>query len=380
MIIQSKNVWLDSSFMPAQIEFEADRIKAVYEYGSHETDKDYGELRIVPGFIDIHTHGAYGFETNDGEPEGLVTWMKRLPSQEGVTAFLPSTITQSREVLSKALINVRNVKNSQKEGAEILGVHFEGPYIDVKYKGAQPEEFIRVPDIEELKYYQSISDNIIKYITVAPEHDEGMKFVRYCHDNGIVVSLGHSNATYEDAVAAVDNGASCMTHVFNGMTPLNHRKPGLAGAALRMRDVYGEMISDGYHVTPVVMNLFFHAKGPDHGIIITDSLACKGLPKGDYTSGGLAITVCDDGTARLKDLGNLAGSTLRMNKGIQIVVEKAGVPFEYAIKAATCNPAKLLGIDDRKGYLKPGYDADIIILDKDYEVVDAYARGSLQKA
>ena len=378
MIIQSKNVWIDGQFVPAQIEVNEDKISAIFEYGSRQPDYDYGEERVVPGFIDVHTHGAYGFETNDGDEKGLIEWMSRLPKEEGVTAFLPSTITQSREVLSKALINVRKVMNDKHDGAEILGVHFEGPYIDVKYKGAQPEQYIVKPDIEELKYYQSVSDNVIKYITMAPEHDEGMKFIRYCHDNGIIVTLGHSNATYEDAVNAVSNGASCMTHVFNGMTPLNHRKPGLAGAALRMRDVYGELICDGYHVTPVVMNLFFHAKGADHAIMITDSLACKGLPKGEYTSGGLAIKVMDDGTARLVDSGNLAGSTLKMCKGIQITVEKAGVPFEYALNACTCNPAKLMHVDDRKGYLKVGYDADIIILNRDYDVIDAFARGVRQ--
>ena len=208
MIIQSKKVWVANNFNPLQIEIEDGKIVAVYPYGAKQADHDYGSLRILPGFIDIHTHGAYGFDTNDGEEEGLRNWIKRLPADEGVTSFLPTTITQSVEVLSNAVANVAKVVKEGYVGANVLGINFEGPYLDMKYKGAQPPEHILPSSVEQFKMYQDKADGLIKIITLAPEHDENMQLTKYCSQNGVVVSLGHSNATYETAVLAAANEAN----------------------------------------------------------------------------------------------------------------------------------------------------------------------------
>ncbi|MEG0290999.1 MAG: amidohydrolase family protein, partial [Erysipelotrichaceae bacterium] len=234
MIIQSKRVWVLGQFIEAQIEMIDGLISTVYEYGKKPVDKDYGEKRIVPGFIDIHTHGAYGFDTNDAKEDGLRNWMSRIPGEEGVTSICPTTITQSEEVLTAALKNVAKVVDEGYEGAEIVGVHFEGPYLDMKYKGAQPQEYIAKPIIEEFKEYQKAAKGLIKYVTIATELDEDYELTKYLYENDIVVSIGHSSSTYEEAVYAFANGARSQTHVYNGMTPYNHRENGLVGFSLRV--------------------------------------------------------------------------------------------------------------------------------------------------
>jgi len=380
MIIQSKKVWISGQFMEAQIEMVDGKIKQIYPYATKGVDVDYGVDRIVPGFIDTHTHGAYGFDTNDGDEEGLRNWIKRIPADEGTTSILPTTITQSEEVLTKALKNVVNVVESGYEGADIVGIHFEGPYLDVKYKGAQPEEFMVEASLEQFKRYYEVSKGLIKVMTIAPEHDKDHEVTRFCAANGIVASMGHSQATYEQAMLAVANGANSMTHVYNGMSPFGHRVPGLVGAALRFRDVYGEIIGDGNHSDVVSINTFFQAKGRDYAVMITDSLRPKGLPEGIYTSGGLEIEIYPDGSAHLTSgTKSLAGSTLRMNKGLQILVEKAMVPFDAALNSCTINPARLIGVDNRKGKIMSTYDADMVVLDSNYDIVQTYCKGIAQK-
>ncbi len=379
MIIQSKKVWVANNFNPLQIEIENGKIVAVYAYGTKEVDHDYGSLRILPGFIDVHTHGAYGFDTNDGDEEGLRNWVKRIPADEGVTSVLPTTITQSVEVLSNAVANVAKVVREGYEGANILGINFEGPYLDMKYKGAQPPQHILPSSVEQFKMYQNKAEGLIKIITLAPEHDENMQLTKYCSQNGVVVSLGHSSSSYETAVLAAANGAKLLTHVYNGMSPYGHRELGLVGAAFRIRDMYGEIIADGYHSNPEAVNNYFRVKGADHVVMISDSLRPKGLPKGEYTSGGLAIVITDEGTARLIDSGSLAGSTLRVNRGLQILIEKCLVDVASAINSCTLNPARLLRVDDHKGKLAAGYDADIVVLEDNYDIHQTYVGGKTFK-
>ncbi|MFV0379818.1 MAG: N-acetylglucosamine-6-phosphate deacetylase [Anaerorhabdus sp.] len=376
MIIQSKKVWIAGQFTPAQIEIEEKIIKNVFEYGKKSVDKDYGDNRILPGFIDIHCHGAYTFDTNYAQPEGLLNWVKNIPG-EGVTSLLPTTITESKEVLMKAVKNVASVVEDGKyEGAEILGIHFEGPYLDMVYKGAQPEEHIKKPNVEEFKEYQNAAKGLIKYITMACEHDEDFALTRYASNNGVVVSMGHSGATYEEAIMAVANGAQSMTHIFNGMSPFHHRKPGLVGSAMRFRDVFGEVICDGNHSHLAALNNLFMAKGKDYTIMITDALMAKGCPIGScHMFGGHEIKIYPDGSAHLTEKDSLAGSTLKVNDGLKLLVEEALIPIDYAINSCTLNPARLLKIDDHKGKIMVNYDADLVVLDKDYQVVQTYTRG-----
>lgn len=379
MIIQSKKVWIADQFTPAQLELEDGIIKEIYPYNEKEVTKDYGDLRILPGFIDIHCHGAYGFDTNDANPEGLRKWAKGIVD-EGVTSFLATTLTQSEEVLTNAVSNVANVVEEGYEGAEILGIHFEGPYLNKAHKGAQPEEYCVKPDVEQFKRYQKAAHGLIKYITMAVENDEDFTLTKYCSQNNVVVSIGHSNATYEQAVQAYGHGARSMTHVYNAMTPFTHRANGLVGGALRIRNMYGEIICDGNHSTLAALNNFFTSKGPDYSIMITDSLMCKGFAVGTkFDFGGQEVVIYPDGSAHLVEAGNLAGSTLNVNKGLKILIEDALVPVNYAINACTSNPARCLHVDDRKGTIGVGYDADLVVLDRDYEVVQTYCKGVGQK-
>lgn len=379
MIIQSKKVWIADQFTPAQLELEDGIIKEIYPYNEKEVTKDYGDLRILPGFIDIHCHGAYGFDTNDADPEGLRKWAKGIVD-EGVTSFLATTLTQSEEVLTNAVSNVAKVVEEGYEGAEILGIHFEGPYLNKAHKGAQPEEYCVKPDIEQFKRYQKAAHGLIKYITMAVENDEDYALTKYCSQNNVVVSIGHSNATYEQAVQAYAHGARSMTHVYNAMTPFTHRANGLVGGALRIRNMYGEIICDGNHSTLAALNNFFTSKGPDYSIMITDSLMCKGFPVGTkFDFGGQEVVIYPDGSAHLVEAGNLAGSTLNVNKGLKILIEDALVPVNYAINACTSNPARCLHVADRKGTIGVGYDADLVVLDRDYEVVQTYCKGIGQK-
>ena len=379
MIIQSKKVWIADQFTPAQLELEDGIIKEIYPYNEKEVTKDYGDLRILPGFIDIHCHGAYGFDTNDADPEGLRKWAKGIVD-EGVTSFLATTLTQSEEVLTNAVSNVAKVVEEGYEGAEILGIHFEGPYLNKAHKGAQPEEYCVKPNIEQFKRYQKAAHGLIKYITMAVENDEDYALTKYCSQNNVVVSIGHSNATYEQAVQAYAHGARSMTHVYNAMTPFTHRANGLVGGALRIRNMYGEIICDGNHSTLAALNNFFTSKGPDYSVMITDSLMCKGFPVGTkFDFGGQEVVIYPDGSAHLVEAGNLAGSTLNVNKGLKILIEDALVPVNYAINACTSNPARCLHVDDRKGTIGVGYDADLVVLDRDYEVVQTYCKGVGQK-
>lgn len=375
MVLQSERVWVGGQFLPFQIEIKDSRIEGIYPVGTKTVDEDFGTKRIVPGFIDVHTHGAYGYDTNDAASAGLKDWAKRIP-EEGITAFLPTTVTQMPEVLTAAVKNVASVMEEGYEGAEIIGIHFEGPYLDMDFKGAQPPEAIAATSVEQFRMYQKAAKGKICYITLAPEHDKDFELTRYCKKNGVVVSMGHSSATYEQALLGIANGATSMTHVFNGMTPFNHRAPGLVGAAMRVRDIFGEIICDGLHSDPAAVNNFFTAKGRDYSIMVTDSLRPKHCaPGGTYKLGGHDIVLGEDGLARLKENGTIAGSTIGMNKGLRVLVEKAMVPFDAALNSCTINPARCLGVDDRKGKLVVGYDADLVVLHDDYEVMQTYCRG-----
>ncbi len=375
MVIQSKRVWIGGQFIAAALKLQDGKIAGIYPWGSQKADMDYGDKRLVPGFLDVHTHGAYGFDTNDAKPEGLRDWMRRIP-EEGVTGILPTTVTQMPDVLTAAVANVAKVVKEGYEGAEILGIHFEGPYLDMEYKGAQPPEAIAKATVEQFCEYQEAAQGLIKYITLATEHDVDFALTRYCSSHGVVVSMGHSSATYEQALMGIANGAMSMTHVYNGMTAYHHRKPGLVGTAFRVRDIYGEIICDGCHSHLAALNNYFMAKGRDYAIMVSDSLRAKHCPPGgDYELGGHPIEIGNDGLARLKGTDTIAGSTLNMNKGLRILVEDAMVPFDAALNSCTINPARALRVDDRKGRLAAGYDADIVVLKDNYDVAQTYCKG-----
>lgn len=378
MILQSKNVWIGSQFIACQIEIEGSKIKRIYPYQSKPVDVDYEDHKIIPGIIDIHIHGGYGVDTNDASYDEMVLLTNKLVS-EGVTSWLPTTVTQTEEVLLRALENVAEVEKNQTSGARIVGVHFEGPYLNVDFKGAQPEECIVKPNVEQFKKFYQASNDLIRLITLAPEKDENYELMDFCNTHNIVVSQGHTGADYEETLMAVGNGVKSMTHVFNGMSRFHHRDVNVTGAAFRIQDIFGEIIVDGVHSNFANVNNFMRAKGKERAILITDALLGKGEPVGsEYQFGGHPVRVFEDGSLRLLDLDAIAGSTLLSNRGVQNIIEKVGLDWEYAVNASSLNPARLLGLDNKKGYIKATYDADLAILDRNFDVVATYVLGKCE--
>ncbi len=374
MIIQSKNIWISGNFIAAQIEIEDKIIKSIYAYGQKPIDKDYEELRIIPGMIDVHTHGGLGFDTNDGNREGLEKWARFL-LEEGITGFCPTTVTQNEDVLMKAVKNVAEVVKDGYEGADILGIHFEGPYINAKRKGAHDESCIVTPSVEQFKRYQEAANGLIKILTLACELDQDYELTSYCSRSGVNVSIGHSTATFDEALLAVANGANGITHTYNAMNSLHHREPALVGAAMNLKDTYSEIICDGNHVVFPAVRALIEAKGKDYCILIDDALCVKGCVPGRYESDGIAVDVRENGSVYLANTDVLAGGTIKFNKALQNLIEKAMVPIDYAINMATLNPARYLRVDHYKGKICAGYDADLVVLDRNYDVVQVFHHG-----
>ncbi|WP_254782304.1 N-acetylglucosamine-6-phosphate deacetylase [Bacillus sp. OK048] len=331
---------------------------------------------VAPGFIDVHIHGAAGADTMDATIDALETIAKALPA-EGTTSFLATTITQKHENIEKALKNAADYLNSYNTSgkADILGVHLEGPFINGKHAGAQPREYIINPDIELFKQWQSLAEGSIKLVTLAPELENGTNFVSYLNENGVIASIGHSDAIYEEVEKAVHAGAKQVTHLFNAMRGIHHREPGVAGSALVFKELMVELIADGIHVRPEVMKLIINAKGTEGMLLITDAMRAKCLKNGTYDLGGQDVAVAD-GKALLAD-GTLAGSILKMNDSLKNITEAADLSLLEAVQMASVNPAKQLNVYDRKGSISLGKDADITVLNDEYQVEMTFCRGEL---
>jgi N-acetylglucosamine-6-phosphate deacetylase len=347
---------------------------------SHLKDVEQIEIsagqNVVPGFIDVHIHGAAGADTMDASIEALETMAKALPA-EGTTSFLATTITQKHEKIENALKNAAHyLKSHNNSGkADILGVHLEGPFINVKRAGAQPMEYIIDPDIKLFKQWQELAEGSIKLVTLAPELENGTNFVSYLNENNVIASIGHSDAIYEEMEKAVKAGAKQVTHLFNGMRGIHHREAGVAGSALLFKELMVELIADGIHVTPEVMKLVINAKGTEGMILITDAMRAKCLKNGVYDLGGQDVSVAD-GKALLAD-GTLAGSILKMNDSVKNILEAADISLSDTVQMASVNPAKQLNVYDSKGSISVGKDADITILSNDYKVEMTICRGEI---
>ncbi len=333
-------------------------------------------LTAVPGFIDVHIHGAAGADVMDGTESALMTMANTLPA-EGTTSFLATTMTQEQEEIEKALKSAAGyMSKPQPEGrAEILGVHLEGPFVNKEMAGAQPSQYIIDPDVELFKKWENLSQGNIKLVTLAPERPGGKELASYLSSKSIVASIGHSNATYEEVKDSIEAGCTHVTHLFNQMRGLHHREPGVAGAALLHDELMVEVIADGVHVKPEMVKLAFKQKGEEGLILITDSMRAKCLKNGQYDLGGQDVTVAD-GKAVLQD-GTLAGSILRLGHAVKNMIEFTGCSLEDAIQMASVNPAKQLGVFDRKGSLAAGKDADIVILNEEHDVVMTLCRGEV---
>lgn len=321
---------------------------------------------VAPGFLNIHIHGCGGSDAMDGTKEALDT-MSRLLASTGVTGFLPTTMTCSEQAIGTALSAIREAMG-QEPGADILGANLEGPFISEKYKGAQKACHIRKAHWESIEPYA----DILKILTLAPETLTDMEFIPRCCSHRIIVSLGHSDATYEEAARAIAAGASHITHLYNAMSPLHHRRPGLVGAALT-QPVMCELIADGIHIHPAALNLAVRAKGLDKVVLITDSMRACLLGEGESELGGQKVFV-KDGRATLAD-GTLAGSILTMEKAVQNIWKFAHLTLPQAVQLATANPARELGLTDR-GTLEKGKRADFTLFDDDFNILQTYKKGT----
>lgn len=333
---------------------------------------DYSGYEIAPGFVDTHIHGFAGADVMDNKEESLATMSRELLSA-GVTSFLPTGLTASFETLNK--VCQTTAKFAGKEtGARIQGLFFEGPYFTEKYKGAQNPSYMRNPSTSELDQWLASSKGLLKKIALAPEREGTAEFISYACKRGVVVALGHSDATYQEAVEAVEAGASVWVHAYNGMRGLNHREPGMVGAVYNIPNTYAELICDGYHVHICVCDILLHQKRPDHVVLITDCMSAGGQPDGDYMLGEYPVTV-ENGTARLKSNGALAGSILQLKDGVKNIVDWGLVSKANAIMMASLIPAISVGIDDVCGQIKEGHLADFIVLDKEMNLRATYLAG-----
>ena len=326
---------------------------------------------VAPGLIDAHIHGYNGNDASDADPDGIRRMAEGV-LKNGVTSFLPTTLTVAWDVLETVCDQMRELRKESRQpdfmGAEILGVHLEGPFVNPKKKGAQNEQYILPPDAEKLL---PLAD-IVRAVTFAPEMPGGDQFIRTLREKtDIALSMGHTNATFDQAMAAIGLGVTRVTHLFNAMTPLHHRDPGVVGAALNS-GVYTELIADTFHVDKGLYPMLARAKGRKL-VIITDALRSAGMPDGEYEIGGQSF-VLKGIQCKLKD-GTIAGSVLKLNQGVRNFRDYANVPLYAAVRCASLSAAESVGLAATKGSLETGKDADVILLDEDCNVLRAIVRG-----
>jgi N-acetylglucosamine-6-phosphate deacetylase len=326
---------------------------------------------ISPGLIDVHVHGAMGFDTMDATPEALHR-MGSFFAKHGVTSYLPTTMTETPEAILKSITNVANCAQSD-EAAQHLGVHVEGPYFNPAHKGAQPEHNLR--DADPSEYESWLDTGVVKLVTIAPERTGSMAFIDRGIAGGVEFSVAHSGASYEQVIESADHGLRQATHTFNGMLGLHHRRPGTVGAVLTDDRIYAQVICDGIHVHPAVIGLIVRAKGSHRTILITDAIMATGLTDGEYELGGEKIVV-KEGISRTVT-GSLAGSTLTLDAALRNMITFTHLSFEDVLPMATSVPAKAMNWYGRKGVIRPGADADITIFDHELNVRLTMAAGRI---
>ena len=329
---------------------------------------------VLPAFIDQHIHGAGGSDGMDATVADYEIIAKTVAA-EGTASFLVTTMTQSVENITKAMQAVKEYREGEHDGARVVGIHLEGPFIAAAYKGAQPLEYVAVPDVETFKAYNEASGNAIKIVTLAPEVEGAQELIKYLSENGIVASIGHTGAKCANIEKAIANGASNVTHTYNAQTALHHREIGTVGSAMLFDELNCELIADTIHVSVPAMKLLIKSKPADKLSLITDAMRAKGMPDGVSELGGQTVYV-KNGEARLED-GTLAGSVLRMNRAVQNVVTKVGVPFTQAVDYATINPARMLGIDGETGSIAIGKRADFTVINENYDVLYTVSGGKV---
>ena len=335
-----------------------------------ETIDCHGQI-MLPGFIDLHTHGALGNDFVFAKPEHIQQ-ISRFYAIHGVTSFLATTYSATPDEIKHACHNIASCMSSET-GARILGIHLEGPWINPQKAGAQSLPTIRPADpIEVIPYLDS---DLIRLVALAPEVQENQWLISECKKRKITIAAGHTAANYLEMLEAINNGVSQITHCFNAMTPLHHREPGAIGAALISPDVRCELIADNIHVHPALMKLLAKAKGVEGVILVTDSIAAAGMPDGEYSLEGQKV-ILNNGVARLQD-GTLAGSTLTMDTALRNFLTATSLSLEQAWCCTSLNPAQAIGVDDHKGKIAAGFDADLVLLDSNLHVTMTISEGRI---
>lgn len=376
-LLKGGTVYRDHRFVAADILTEDGVIRQI---GSNlEADGaevfDVSGYRIVPGFLDIHTHGAVGVDVNAAKPEDFEK-VCRFQASQGTTGWLGSVLTDTREQTLWCIEQFKQWENLEHKGAELLGIHLEGPFLCPAYKGAMPEHLLQMPNLELLKEYQEAAEGRIRYITVSPELDGMVEFIAEIGKLGIVTAIGHSGADYETARAAIANGAEAATHTGNAMKLLHQHFPAIWGAVLEDDNVYCEIICDGRHLHPGTVRLIIKTKGVDRVVAITDSIMAAGLPDGKYKLGVNDVIVID-GDAQLADGGSRAGSTLTSGQALKNLLKFTGRPLEEIIPMLTENPAKLIRVYDQLGSIDEGKAANLVALDEECNVCRTYVKGNM---
>jgi N-acetylglucosamine-6-phosphate deacetylase len=335
---------------------------------------DASDMIVTPGFIDVHTHGGGGYSLHTDDPAEIQAYARWAPST-GTTAFLIGVVGVPGTMPIAQINAAVQAIEAQEPGAEAIGIHLEGPYINVQRRGAHDPSWLRQPASAETHQLLASARGFLRLVTLAPELPDAHTMTRQLAEAGVTVSIGHTDATYEQARDAIPHGITHATHCFNAMRPLHHREPGALGAIVEAAQVRGELIADGVHVHPAALRVMLRALGPQRTIIVTDALACAGLPDAVFEFAGQPARVID-GVARLAD-GTITGSVLTMEQALRNLVSLISVPLHEAVGMLTLNPAESAGVADRKGRLQPGYDADLLLLDADLRLHATLCRGHL---
>lgn len=362
MIIKGGKVFQeDGSFLEQALYINDHRLVDKAEYQDDEKVIDAEGLLVLPGLVDIHSHGAAGEDFSDGNPEGfkkILQYEKRC----GITSYCPTSMTFPKERLRQIFASIKGAQT--EEEAKVVGINMEGPFLDPAKKGAHVEEWIAAPDAAFVRELNQDVDGLVRLVTLAPNMDGAEEFIKEMHEE-VCISLGHTAADYDCASRAMKLGAHHVTHLYNAMQPFGHRAPGLIGAAMDDPECMVELICDGYHIHPSAIRAAFRLFGPERVILISDSMRATGMENGTYELGGQEVTV-KDRKAVLKD-GTLAGSATNLY-GCMCKAIEFGIPLEQAIMAATANPARSIGIFDRVGSIRIGKQADLLLVSENLEL------------
>ena len=374
MLIKNCNIIYLDKIENGSILIENGKIKEINPDNTdgHEVI-DANGLYLAPGFIDVHIHGAGGHDTMDGTFEAINEIAKTIV-KHGTTSFTPTTMTVAIEDIRKSMKVIKEAKENGTDGAIVLGAHLEGPFISPKAIGAQNPNFLIPPTLDNYKEMVGDAEDAVVSITIAPEVPGAKELIKELSQRGIVCSIGHTKATYEEAMEGIKCGCGHSTHLFNAMTPFAHREPGVVGAIFDS-DITTETISDGIHVSYPSLRIAYKQKTSDKVLLVTDAMMACAMPDGMYSLGGQDVVV-KEGAARLLS-GSLAGSILTLDKAVRNVYKNVGLPLYEAVKMASYNPARHCKVENRKGLIKEGYDADLVLFDEDINIKNVIVSGKI---